>query len=118
MILKLKIQWPGSARKQIIISQRLTSDPYGDIGFYIASRGESIVMGTGGHGSNETTIHNSFPPEAWLEINPNCLTWGWGEEANETAGLMFFTPLGDTLYIGEDPQMPGAKFEGSIEIID
>lgn len=116
MILKLKIGWPGTAKRQIVVSQRLASDPYGNNGFYVATQGDNLILGIGQHGSNEVSIHNAMPAEAWLELNPNCLTWAWSTEANEGIGLMFFTPLGDTLYEGRDPQMPGAKFEGTIDM--
>ena len=117
MILNLRIEWPSTSKRQIIVSQRDSNDPYGNSGFYVAMQGDSLVIGTGQHGSNEVSIHNAMPAKASLEINPNCLTWAWGNEANETIGLMFFTPLGDVLYVGEDPQMPYAKWSGSVELI-
>jgi hypothetical protein len=117
MILKLKIGWPGTAKRQTVVSQRLASDPYGNNGFYVASQGNSLIIGAGQIGSNEVLIHNSMPAEAWLEIDKFGIAWKWSEDPSDIIGLMFFTPLGDTLYEGEDPQMPGARFEGSVEIV-
>jgi hypothetical protein len=58
-----------------------------------------------------------MPAEAWLEIDKFGIAWKWSEDPRDIIGLMFFTPLGDTLYEGEDPQMPGAKWSGSVELI-